>query len=807
MVPQRAARRRLDALTARETVGGVAGVSSTEEDARWSVRRIGVLAGSVALVALVIVGQVVNAGNTAGILTGESAVIAVAFLTMGAMVLVRMPRHLVGRLMLAAGGAASISVLSTSWTTWVVVDWVSQWSWWPAYGLITLALLYFPDGRLPSPRWRSLAVFIVAGTAAAAAAFAVAALDDPRDLINTDNPGVAATGRAQLLVQVGMLAVVATLAGLVAVLVSLFLRWRRADGEARAQLACLLAAGVLLVLGVVLEAMNLTGAWVIMVVALPVGMGLAILRYRLYGLDQVINRTLVWLVMSLLVIAGFVGLITLLRDLLMADDTSNASLVATGLIAVTFEPIRGRVQRGVNRLLYGDRDDPYQVITRLGDLLGRTVEPTAVLPLLTGTIARSLRVPQVAVEVEGREGPRLVAVHGASNNPVESFEMVARGQHVGRLLVANRSATSRFSPVERRLLKDLALQAAVAADAVRLIHDLQDSRERLITAREEERRRLRRELHDGLGPTLAGMAMQVRAAQKLAAEQPRLTRILDALAADLQTCTAEVRQLVSQLRPPALDRGLAAALRHECARFDTATLSVRLEIDGDLQGLPAAIEVAAYRIVAEALTNVTRHARASTCRVLVRRDRALTLEIVDDGVGLGPRRPGGVGLDSMRERATELGGDFEIGPVDPHGTAVRVRLPFQPMRAKEPADGSGGRTGPEREAEPGRAAEPAARDAADVPPHPEPTDTAADSRAHAADTDPVADRRVEDASVAAAASHHTDVPTRQADAASRQAAAGSGLPHPRPHGDPSAGDGLVDGVGVRTPDGASDLIG
>jgi Signal transduction histidine kinase len=605
MVPQRAARRRLDALTARETVGGVAGVSSTEEDARWSVRRIGVLAGSVALVALVIVGQVVNAGNTAGILTGESAVIAVAFLTMGAMVLVRMPRHLVGRLMLAAGGAASISVLSTSWTTWVVVDWVSQWSWWPAYGLITLALLYFPDGRLPSPRWRSLAVFIVAGTAAAAAAFAVAALDDPRDLINTDNPGVAATGRAQLLVQVGMLAVVATLAGLVAVLVSLFLRWRRADGEARAQLACLLAAGVLLVLGVVLEAMNLTGAWVIMVVALPVGMGLAILRYRLYGLDQVINRTLVWLVMSLLVIAGFVGLITLLRDLLMADDTSNASLVATGLIAVTFEPIRGRVQRGVNRLLYGDRDDPYQVITRLGDLLGRTVEPTAVLPLLTGTIARSLRVPQVAVEVEGREGPRLVAVHGASNNPVESFEMVARGQHVGRLLVANRSATSRFSPVERRLLKDLALQAAVAADAVRLIHDLQDSRERLITAREEERRRLRRELHDGLGPTLAGMAMQVRAAQKLAAEQPRLTRILDALAADLQTCTAEVRQLVSQLRPPALDRGLAAALRHECARFDTATLSVRLEIDGDLQGLPAAIEVAAYRIVAEALTNVT----------------------------------------------------------------------------------------------------------------------------------------------------------------------------------------------------------
>ncbi|WP_318783314.1 sensor histidine kinase [Plantactinospora soyae] len=218
----------------------------------------------------------------------------------------------------------------------------------------------------------------------------------------------------------------------------------------------------------------------------------------------------------------------------------------------------------------------------------------------------------------------------------------------------------------------------MAADAVRLIHDLQDSRERLITAREEERRRLRRDLHDGLGPTLAGMAMQVRAAHKLVAEQPRTGRILDALAADLQTCTAEVRQLVDQLRPPALDRGLAAALRNECGRFESSTLSVRLQVEGNLQGLPAAIEVAAYRIVAEALTNVTRHSQASICWVNVDRDRALTLEIVDDGVGLGPRRPGGVGLDSMRERATELGGDFDITERAPHGTSIRVRLPFQP---------------------------------------------------------------------------------------------------------------------------------
>ncbi|MFY1669850.1 histidine kinase [Plantactinospora sp. WMMB334] len=660
-------------------------MESTERTSRWSVRRIGVLATAVVVAALMVTGQVVNAGNSTVVLTGMAAVIAVGFTAMGSLILVGVPGHLVGRLMLAAGGAASVGLLAASWANWLPMAWLSQWAWWPAYGLIILALLVFPDGRLPSRRWRPLAVLIITATAVAALAYAIAALDDPYSLVSAAEP--APTPRARTLVLVAILAIGVTLVGLVGVLVSLILRWRRSDGESRAQLACLLAAGILLLLGLVLDTIDLTGAWVIVVVALPVGMAVAVLRYRLYGLDQVINRTIVWLVMSLLVIAAFVGLIALLRDLVMSGSTSNASLVATGLIAVAFEPARGRVQRGVNRLLYGDRDDPYQVIARLGDLLGRTVEPGAVLPLLTGTIARSLRVPHVAVEVEGREGPRVLAAHGTASTPVEAFDMVTRGERVGRLLVANRSVTSRFTPVERRLLNDLALHAAVAADAVRLIHDLQESRERLITAREEERRRLRRDLHDGLGPTLAGMAMQVRAAHKLVAGQPRTLRILDALAADLQTCTAEVRQLVDQLRPPALDRGLAAALRNECTRFDSQNLSVRLQVDGNLQGLPAAIEVAAYRIVAEALNNVTRHSQASTCQVKVRRDRAMTVEIIDDGVGLGPRRPGGVGLDSMRERATELGGEFDITPTDPHGTSIRVRLPFQPA-TPDPATGT-----------------------------------------------------------------------------------------------------------------------
>lgn len=789
---------------------------STENAGRGSARRIGVLAGAAAAVVLVGVGQLLNADDTTALLTGEGLVIAIAFTTLGAMVLVSLPGHLVGRLMLAAGGAASIGVLSASWTSLLFLDWLSQWSWWPAYGLIVLSLLVFPDGHLPSPRWRPVALLVIACTVVASVAFAVAALDDPRNLMNTDEVGPAPTGRAQLLVQIGLLAVGTTMVALVAVLGSLLLRWRRAGGETRAQLACLVAAGVLMVIGLVLEVMQLPGAWVIMVVALPAGMAIAILRYRLYGLDQVINRTIVWLVMSLLVIAGFVGLVALLRELLMAGNTSNASLVATGLVAVAFEPVRGRVQRGVNRLLYGDRDDPYQVITRLSDLLGRTVEPNAVLPRLTGTIAGSLRVPHVAVEVEGREGPRIIAAHGTSNTPVESFDMVTRGERVGRLLVGNRSATSRFTPLERRLLNDLALHAAVAADAVRLVHDLQDSRERLITAREEERRRLRRDLHDGLGPTLAGMAMQVRAAQKLVADQPRTARILDALAVDLQTCTGEVRQLVNQLRPPALDRGLAAALRNECARFDSGTLSVRLQVDDDLQGLPAAIEVAAYRIVAEALTNVTRHSQAATCRVTVRLDRALGLEIVDDGVGLGPRRPGGVGLDSMRERAAELGGEFEITDAAPHGTSIRVRLPFQPAEnglASESttATGHGPTTGPDRAAENSRSGDgsppgghvegrrPDEHPAAEWPSGTDPTAVGPPGERRTG-SDPV------DTGRPSVPDGHQAGAVQRDGQSSPSTDPESGLPSPRTGEVGTGPEGRLDGAGIPTPDGGGDRI-
>ncbi|GIH05494.1 hypothetical protein Rhe02_35610 [Rhizocola hellebori] len=638
------------------------------------MRRLAVAGMAITVLLLVLVGNLVSAGEVSGRATALTAPM-VAYAIMGAVVLTGVPGHLVGRMMVAAGGAAAVALLAYSWAAWLPAAWLSQWAWWPPFGLITLALLVFPDGRLPSPRWRPVAVSIAVGTAVASLALALAALDHPRNLLTSV---IDFTPRAQLLIRVAAVAALAAVGGLLATLWALWLRWRRADGDTRHQLACLLPAAILFVFGLaVLDPLDISGGYVVIAVALPLGMCVAILRYRLYGLDQVVNRTIVWLLMTLLVIVGFIAIVTLLRDAVLGGSVSSASLVATGLIAVTFEPLRQRVQRVVNRLVYGDRDDPYRVIARLGELLGRTVEPRAVLPQLTETIARSLQVPYVAVQKEEGDGNFvLLAEHGHATTTVDTFDMVAHGARLGRLIVANRSPTSRFTQRERRLLGDLAVQAAVAVEATRFVLDLQNSRERLVMAREEERRRARRDLHDGLGPTLAGMAMQVRAAQKLVTGHPRVSDILTAIAEDLHMCTGEVRRLVDQLRPPALDAGLVAALRNECQRFASTTLAVQLRASGRMDGLPAAVEVAAYRVVAEALTNVARHAQARTCRVTVDRERSLKLEILDDGVGIASPALRGVGLDSMRERAAELGGQFTIGEASPHGTAIRVRLPL-----------------------------------------------------------------------------------------------------------------------------------
>jgi signal transduction histidine kinase len=638
---------------------------------------------AVVAVAAVAVGQLLDMGDRQLQNVGFAAAIAVPFTILGLLVLASMPAHPVGRLMTAAGLTATVHLVALSWTAWTPLAWLAQWVWWPAVGLIFLALLRFPDGSLRSSRWQPVAAFIVVTSVVGAVLLAVAAFDEPRFVTAATPPTDPWADRV-----VGLFRITAqlTMLGYLGALWSLVARWRRAGFDTRRQLLCLVPAAVVLVIGLVFDSYGLNGAWALAAEAVPLGMAVAILRYRLFDVDLIVNRTIVWLIMTALVLLGGAVIVEGLTAEPVAFTGQRAAVLATGIVVLTFEPLHGRVQHSVNHLLYGERGDPYLVIARLGEVLGCTVDHTHVMPLVTGTIARSLQVPYVGIQLQERDGPVMVTEHGRPVPEAEAFPMVARGETIGYLLVGRRSAGARFSHHEWRLLQDVAVQAATAARATRLTRDLQVSRERLVTSREEERRRLRRDLHDGLGPALAGLSMQARAALALQPPDSRTRELLDGLAEDLRTCTVEVRRLVDELRPPALDRGLEAAVRGECARFDSLGPAVRCEINGLLEGLPAAVEVAAFRVLAEALTNVARHSGAGTCRVVVDRgEHHLRVVVSDDGVGIPPTARRGLGLASMAERGAELGGSCTITPSPDGGTEVRLELPVDaPSRDRPP---------------------------------------------------------------------------------------------------------------------------
>ncbi len=432
-----------------------------------------------------------------------------------------------------------------------------------------------------------------------------------------------------------------------------------------------------------------------------VTIGIAILNHRLFDIDVVLSRTLVWLAMTAAVVGAYVGLVLGVGTLVGSDDSLVLSLVATGAVAVAFQPVRARVQRTVDRLLFGDRDDPYAVLARLGHRIEDTLATAELLPAIVRTTQEALRLPYAALFLERPGGPVLAAASGVASGPTVRLPMVYQGQTVGALEVAPRGPGETFGAADRRLLEDLARQVGVAARTVNLAADLQHSRERIVVAREEERRRLRRDLHDGLGAQLAALILQAGAIRPLFRVDPDAAdREIADLRDELRAAVADIRRLVAGLRPPALDElGLAGALRERLARLDRPDggpdapgLRVRFAAADPLPPLPAAAEVAAFRIVEEAVTNVVRHASATFVDVTLRVDEhSLDITVVDDGVGLadsggadGTGLAGskgadgtGLGLQSMRERATELGGSCTVTAVPTgRGTLVSVSLPL-----------------------------------------------------------------------------------------------------------------------------------
>ena len=428
---------------------------------------------------------------------------------------------------------------------------------------------------------------------------------------------------------------------------------------------------------------------------IPLTLAIAILRSRLWDIDLILNRALVYGALTAGIVALYILLVGALS--LLSQTTGNLliSLLATGLIAFLFQPLRERLQRGVNRLVYGERDDPYAVLSRLGQRLEAAYAPVSVLPTIVETIAQTLKLPYVAIALNEDGEFKVAAEFGRSKTEPANLPLNYQGEPVGELILAPRAPGEHFTPAERQLLDDLARQAGVAVHAMRLTADLQRSRERLVAAREEERRRLRRDLHDGLGPQLASLALKLETARNRMADDPQAAALLTDLSARTQDAVADIRRLVYALRPPALDElGLVMALHEGATQYNQQGingLNITFDAPEHLPPLPAAVEVAVYRIAQEALTNVVRHAEAHTCLVRLRLDESvglLCLEIKDDGKGLPMKPRAGVGLSSMRERAEELGGTLTITSLSTNGTSVLARLPCRVNEASHRVNGN-----------------------------------------------------------------------------------------------------------------------
>lgn len=533
---------------------------------------------------------------------------------------------------------------------------VFSWSWPWSIGLfLPLALLLFPDGKLISRRWRPVAIGIVV-TAPLFAIEMGAGSESPFEGMPGGYPTFSSYDALQPLWTATELR---NLVAYALAIASLVLRYRRASEIGRRQLLWLLLAAVIALAFMIPWAL-VAGTPVLVLLAIPlvpIAVAVAIVRHQLLDIRLVVSRALTWALLSIVAVGAYAALVAILDS--FVSSRFGRSAAVTVFVALLIAPVLPRLQRLVDRAMYGDRRDPARVASRVGEQL--SANPAGGMSGVVAAVRSALRLPYVALVADGS----IVAEDGVAGSVVP-VDLDYGGTTVGSLLVGLRSGESTLATADRNVLALLAVPLAVAVHATQLSDELQTSRERLVAAREEERRRLRRDLHDGLGPTLTGVAFTADAAANLVStDAPRAKELLSTLRTDTRTAIADVRRLVDDLRPPALDElGLVGALRQRADqlswRADGASVKVEVSANG-LPALPAALEVAAYRIATEALTNVVRHSRATVAVLALRCDSELQIEVTDDGPPNGAWKPG-VGLQAMRERAAELGGQFEAGP-------------------------------------------------------------------------------------------------------------------------------------------------
>lgn len=418
--------------------------------------------------------------------------------------------------------------------------------------------------------------------------------------------------------------------------------------------------------------------------AVPIAMSAAVLRHRALNIEVAVSRTVVYGALTIGAVGLYFAIVTTWSGVFGPITNVWWQAAVAAAIAVLSQPVRARLQTLINKRLYGDRDDPYRVVSSLASRLENTPIVGSMLPEIVETVAAALRLPHMAIEIQARGRSETAASVGTPTGELYRMPLTYHGERVGNLVVGRRSAQRELTRPDRIALAEVARHAGVAVYTARLTRDLRRSRDRLVQAREMERRRILHELHDGVGPTLAAIALGLDVSRRTVGDTTPTGELLGRLRDELQAAIVEIRRLAHGLRPPVLDRiGLIPAIREYAGALASRTaggeengVTIVLEVPSTMPKLPAPVDVAAYRIICEALTNVTRHASATSCAVRLWVDDDLHIEVVDDGIGLPAATNGGVGLSSMRERATELGGECLVEADHDGGTRVFATLPL-----------------------------------------------------------------------------------------------------------------------------------
>jgi signal transduction histidine kinase len=623
----------------------------------------------------------------------------------GLIVALHQPKNPIGWIYLVVWiGAAGIFALVQEYANWVetshatapgepIAVWISNWAWVPIFTLLlTYPFLLFPDGHLPSPRWRPVAWGIAITSALWSISFA---LNGGSDYTNANNEHVrnpfapASLAPAIDVVRIVLSFVMIGLAA--ATVASLVIRYRRSHGDEREQIRWLMLAGGVTVFWFLLPLNHGTGGWAdsvqgFVLTLIPIAIGVAILKYHLYDIDLVLRKTLVFGVLAVFITLVYVAIVVGVGTAVGSSGNPVLSGVAAAVVALAFQPVRRWGQRLANRLVYGKRATPYEILSEFSSRLGEAYDPEDVLPRMARILADGTGSKRADVWLYVGDELRSAASWPVTDEPTDEIpaEPLAPGfvpvrhrdELLGALSVQKASGESLTSN-ESKLVDDLAAQAGLVLRNVALteqlrmrLEELHASRQRLVGAQDEERRKIERNIHDGAQQQLVALAVKQRlAASLIGTNDERASAMLAELQIETNAALDDLRDLARGIYPPLLaDRGLAAALDAQARK---AALPVTVDADG-IGRFPQDVEATVYFCTLEALNNVAKYADATHATVrLSNGNGELRFEVTDDGRGFDSASTGyGTGLQGMADRLAAVGGELTIRSAPGAGTTI-----------------------------------------------------------------------------------------------------------------------------------------